>query len=199
MDIHVRPYADNTMEGSSDAPDGTNDLRSSVPPAPSYDDHVRGDPAATPILFYADFTCPRCALVHARLTAAGAHVVFRHMALRAKHERAVPLACAAEAAAAQGAFWEFCDSLYADQGRTDDPHLWRRARALGLDLDRFDADRRGEQAAARVQRDTRVAIAAGATTTPMLFANGSAHSGMGVGELEALLGYHDLVRIPKPS
>lgn len=167
------------------------DLRTAPPPPPDHDDHVRGDPAGTPILFYADFTCPRCALAHAKLTAAGAHVVFRHMALRAKHERAVPLACAAEAAAAQGAFWEFCDSLYADQGRTDDPHLWERARALGLDLERFEADRRGEQAAARVQRDTRAAIAAGATTTPTLFVDETAHSGMPDGELAALLGYHD--------
>jgi len=175
-----------------------NDLRSSAPPPPDDDDHVRGDPTRTPILLYADFTCPRCAVAHAKLTAAAAHVVFRHLALRAKHKRAVPLACAAEAAAAQGAFWEFCDSLYADQGRTDDPHLWERARALGLDLDRFDADRRGERAAARVKRDTRDAIAAGATTTPTLFANGGAHSGMPDGELEALLGYHDQIRIPKP-
>lgn len=175
------------------------DLRSSAPPPPDHDDHVRGDRALTPVLFYADFTCPRCALAHAKLTAASAHVVFRHMALRAKDTRAVALACAAEAAAAQGGFWRFCDSLYADQGRTDDPHLWERAHALGLDLDRFDADRRGEQAAARVQRDTRAAIAAGATTTPTLFVGESAHSGMPDSEFEALLGYHEAIRIPKPS
>jgi len=176
-----------------------NDLRSSAPPPPHGADHVRGDAAGTPILFYADFTCPRCALAHTKLTAAGAHVVFRHMALRGKHERAVPLALAAEAAAAQGAFWEFCDSLYADQGHTDDPHLWERVRALGLDLDRFDVDRRSEQAAARVRHDTRAAIAAGAMTTPTLFVDGTAHSGMPDGGLAALLGYHDGVRIPKTS
>jgi protein-disulfide isomerase len=175
------------------------DLLSASPPPLRDDDHVRGDPARTPILFYADFTCPRCALAHAKLTASGAHVVFRHMALRAKHERAVPLARAAEAAAAQGAFWEFCDSLYADQGRTDDPHLWKRVRALGLDLGRFDADRRSEQAAARVQRDTRAAIVAGAMTTPTLFIAGIAHSGIPDGGLGALLGYDDGVRIPKTS
>jgi protein-disulfide isomerase len=51
------------------------------------------------------------------------------MALKAKNERAVAVALAAEAAGEQGAFWEFCDSLYDDQGRLDDPHLWQRARA----------------------------------------------------------------------
>jgi protein-disulfide isomerase len=175
------------------------DLRSAAPPTRDDDDHVRGDPDARLIVFYADFTCPRCALAHERLTAAGARVVFRHMALRAKDERAVPAACAAEAAAAQGAFWPFADALYADQGHMDDPHLWDRARSLNLDVARFDADRRGPLAAARVQRDTRAALAAGATTTPMLFAGGAVHSGVPDGDYLARLGYHDPVRIPKTS
>lgn len=174
------------------------DLRTAAPPPVGADDHVRGDEGGAPILFYADFTCPRCALAHARLTQAGVHVVFRHMALRAKHQRAVPVACAAEAAAAQGHFWEFADALYADQGRLDDPHLWRRARELGLDVARFDEERRGTRAAARVQRDTRAALAAGATTTPTLFAGGTLLSGVPDAELLAQLGYDGEVRIPKP-
>ena len=175
------------------------DLRSAPPPALREDDHVRGDAGATLVLFYADFTCPRCALAHERLTKAGAYVAFRHMALRAKDQRALPAAHAAEAAAAQGAFWAFADALYADQGRLDDPHLWQRARALGLDVARFDADRRGAEAAARVQRDTRAALAAGATTTPTLFAAGAVHPGVPDGGCLARLGYHEEVRIPKSS
>ncbi len=175
------------------------DLRSARPSPLRDDDHVRGDPAGTLILFYADFTCPRCALAHARLTAAGARVAFRHLALRAKNERAVPVALAAEAAAAQGAFWEFCDALYADQGRLDDPHLWERARAQGLDLERFDSDRRGPEVAERVQRDVRAALAAGATTTPALFAGEITHPGVPDAELLALLGYDGSVRLPKTS
>ena len=174
------------------------DLRSAAPPPPR-DDYVRGDTRGELVVFYADFTCPRCALAHERLTAAGVHVVFRHMALRAKDERAVPAALAAEAAAAQGAFWSFADALYADQGRLDDPHLWNRARALGLDIERFDADRRSEQAAARVQRDTREALAAGATTTPMLFAAGEVVAGVPDAGLLARLGYDAQVRIQKTS
>jgi protein-disulfide isomerase len=174
------------------------DLRTAPPPAPGDHDHVRGDPGGTFVLFYADFTCPRCALAHERLTRAGARVAFRHMALRAKHERAVPVACAAEAAAAQGAFWPFADALYADQGRLDDPHLWERARGLGLDLARFDDDRRSPLVAARVQRDTRSALAAGATTTPTLFIGESPQSGVPDGEWLAQLGYDEAVRLPKP-
>lgn len=174
------------------------DLRTAPLPPLRDDDHVRGEESGALVIFYADFTCPRCALAHERLTRAGVRVAFRHMALRAKHERAVPVAHAAEAAAAQGAFWPFADALYADQGRLDDPHLWERARALGLDLARFDADRRAPAGADRVQRDTRAALAGGATTTPTLFAAQTLQSGVPDGEWLARLGYDDGVRIPKP-
>ncbi len=174
------------------------DLRTAAPPALRDDDHARGDPAGALVVMYADFTCPRCALAHERLTAAGARVAFRHMALRAKHERAVPVALAAEAAAAQGCFWPFADALYADQGRLDDPHLWERVRSLDLDLKRFERDRREPAAAARVQRDTRAALAAGATTTPALFVAGTLRAGVPDRDWLTGLGYDAQVRIPKP-
>jgi protein-disulfide isomerase len=145
------------------------DLTSAPVPDLRPDDHVRGADGAPLVVVYADFTCPRCAVAHERLRARPVRVAFRHLALKAKHPRAIALAHAAEAAAAQGAFWAFHDSLYADQGRIDDPHLWARVRALGLDLDRFEADRRGDAAADRVRRDTREALRAGATTTPAIF------------------------------
>jgi protein-disulfide isomerase len=145
------------------------DLRSAPVPPLRDDDHVRG-PADSPlVLFYGDFACPRCAVEAQRLRAESARVAFRHLALKAKHERAVPLALASEAAARQGAFWAFHDMLYEDQGRIDDPHLWARCEALGLDLDRFQADRRDPAIAERVRRDVRDALRAGATTTPTLF------------------------------
>jgi protein-disulfide isomerase len=175
------------------------DLRSASPPALRDDDHVRGDPDGTLVLFYADFTCPVCAVAHERLTRAGARVAFRHLALRAKSDRALPLAHAAEAAAAQGAFWEFADALYADQGHLDDPHLWQRVRDLGLDLARFDTDRRSPAIELRVRRDVHAALAAGATTTPMLFAGETAHCGAPDAGLMARLGYDEPVRIPKAS
>jgi len=173
------------------------DLRTAPPPRPRDDDHIRGDPAGTPIVFYADFTCPRCALAHDRLVEAGARVVFRHFALRAKHPRAIAVALAAEAAARQGLFWPFADALYRDQGHLDDPHLWQRAEALGLDIARFDEDRRADEPARRVREDTRAALAAGATTTPTMFAAESVHPGVPDPEWLAGLGYHGGVRIPK--
>ena len=147
------------------------DLRSAPVPPLRDDDHVRGgDDAGAVVVFYGDFACPRCAVEALRLREQDARVVFRHFALKAKHQRAVALAQAAEAAARQGAFWAFHDALYADQGHIDDPHLWARVEALGLDLERFEADRRDAAVAERVRRDVRDALRAGATTTPTLFA-----------------------------
>ena len=163
-----------------------NDLESAPPPALRPDDHVRGPGDGPLVVVYADFTCPHCAVAHVWLRDAPVRTVFRHFALKAKHPRAVALALAAEAAAAQDAFWAFHDALYDDQGRTDDPHLWARVAALGLDLDRFEADRRGEQAEARVRRDVREGLAAGVAMTPTAFTEDP--------ESLRLLGYPGAVR-----
>jgi protein-disulfide isomerase len=153
------------------------DLRSAPVPPPRDDDHVRGPDGAPLVIFYADFACPHCAVAQARLAEQEVRVVFRHFALKAKHPRAVPLAQAAEAAALQGAFWAFHDALYADQGRIDDPHLWERARAGGLDLDRFEQDRRGAPVRDRVDRDVAEAMRAGVVATPTLVVDGELHPG----------------------
>jgi protein-disulfide isomerase len=146
------------------------DLRSAPVPPLRDDDHVRGDGRL--VVFYGDFACPHCALAHARLAERAVRRVFRHFALKARHPRALVLARAAEAAALQGAFWEFHDSLYADQGSLDDPHLWRRAETLGLDVERFDADRRSPGVAERVSRDVREALRAGVVDTPTVVVDG---------------------------
>jgi protein-disulfide isomerase len=69
------------------------------------------------------------------------------------------------------------DLLFADQGRLEDPHLWARARTLELDLERFDADRRGEAVLARVRRDFESGVKGGIVTTPTVIAAGVRHAG----------------------
>lgn len=139
-----------------------------IPPVADAD-HVRGDRNDPDIVvMYADFTCPRCAQKALELRDAGRAVVFRHFALKSRHPRSVALAQAAEAAALQGAFWPFHDSLFADQGHIDDPHLWERCERLGLDVGRFEADRRADQVADRVARQLREGMRAGVTGTPAL-------------------------------
>ena len=79
------------------------------------------------------------------------------------------------------------DALFADQGHLDPPHLWERARRLGLDLERFETDRRSDEVAARVERDFRSGVRAGVVSTPTLFVDGRAYAGVpGVELLERL-------------
>ena len=146
----------------------SSDLRSAAVPPVGDEDHVRGGPDAPLVIMYADFTCPHCVVAHARLAGAPVRLAFRHFALAARHPRAIALACATEAAADQGCFWEMYDALFADPGRVDDPHLWDRAERIGLDLERFEADRRGPQVAQRVREQVRGGLRAGVTTTPTL-------------------------------
>jgi protein-disulfide isomerase len=104
-------------------------------------------------------------------------VAFRHFPVRASHPRAQAAACAAEAAAAQRAFWPMHDSLFDDQGRLEDPHLWVRAERFGLDVARFDADRRSAAVGERVQEQFRGGVRAGVATTPTMFVAGERFSG----------------------
>lgn len=157
-------------------------LGSAPPPPLAPDDHVRGPEAAALVIEYADFECPFCAVLHERLSGLAVRRVFRHFPVKSSHPRAGAAACAAEAAGRQGRFWEMHDALYADQGRLEDPHLWARAEVLGLDVERFEADRRSEEVAERVRRDFRSGIRAGVAATPTAFAGGERLSGPGAVE-----------------
>jgi protein-disulfide isomerase len=143
---------------------------------------VRGS-GTVAVIEYGDYECPYCARADMLLADLPVARVFRHFPVVSKHPRARVLAAAAEAAALQGAFWEMHDSLFGDQGRLDDPHLWERARRLGLDLDRFEADRRSDEVAARVARDFRAGVRAGITSTPTLIVDGAQHPGVPDAEL----------------
>jgi protein-disulfide isomerase len=134
------------------------------------DDHARGEGVET--IVYADLCCPHCAAVWPRIAALEARLVVRHFPVAAKHPRSPALHAAAEAAGAQGAFFEMFESLLSEQGRVDDPHLWERAGRLGLDLRRFEADRRSERTLARVRRDAESGLGAGIADTLAVFRDG---------------------------
>jgi protein-disulfide isomerase len=138
---------------------------------------VRGPEGAPVVVVYGDYECPFCAALEERLHGLPLRVAFRHFPIRTSHPRAFPAACAAEAAARQDAFWPMHDALFGDQGRLEDPHLWARAEALGLDLARFEADRRSDAVRVRVRSDFRGGMRAGVPTTPTLFVDGRMHAG----------------------
>jgi protein-disulfide isomerase len=138
----------------------------SIPPV-GPDDHVRGEGEG--VVVYADLSCPHCAADWQDLRERAGRLVFRHFPVASKHPRSTALHAAAEAAGHQGRFFAMVDSLYANRGRVDDPHLWQRAEDLGLDLERFEADRRSQEVEARVRRDFESGIRAGVSGTPALF------------------------------
>jgi protein-disulfide isomerase len=129
------------------------------------------------LIEYADFECPYCGSLTARLAGADVRQVFRHFPVRSSHPRAWAAACAAEAAGIQGRFWEMHDLMFADQSRLEDPHLWERAETLGLDVGRFERDRRSERVLERVRSDFESGVRAGVVTTPTVFAGGRTYAG----------------------
>jgi protein-disulfide isomerase len=144
-------------------------------------DHVRGNPGAPVTLVeYADFQCPYCGqaypIVRDLLDRFGSDLrfVFRHMPLADLHPAADRAAEAAEAAAAQGRFWEMHDRLLADQ---DLSNLDEEAEEIGLDMERFWDDVRRHRQLPRIAEDVASADASGVAGTPTFFVNGRRHQG----------------------
>jgi protein-disulfide isomerase len=162
------------------------ELTSASVPAIGPRDHVAGEGKET--IVYADFGCPYCAAGWGRLRGLPLRLCFRHFPMASKHPRAPALHAAAEAAGLQGAFWEMCDSLYADRGRVDDPHLWERAERFGLELARFRSDSRSDAVRERIERDFVSGIRAGVAGTPTAFVEGRVLRGDLVEKLDGLAG-----------
>ena len=145
-------------------------LTSAKVPPPGPEDHLRGSgPVA---VVYADFGCPHCAAVWNGLDELDLTICLRHFPVKAQHPRSPALHAVAEAAGQQDAFWPFADHLFHDRGHTDDPHLWKLAEELGLDVERLQRDRRSERVVERVERDFRAGVRAGVSATPAVFVDG---------------------------
>jgi Na+:H+ antiporter, NhaA family len=155
------------------------------PPVDPARDHVRGGAdAPVTLVEYGDFQCPYCGeaypVVNELLERFGDQVrfVFRHMPLADLHPRAPFAAEAAEAAAAQGLFWEMHDRLFEHQNQLNDAELRAHAEAIGVpDRERFDAELRDRAHAARVEEDYRSGARSGVPSTPRFFVNGMIHLG----------------------
>jgi Na+/H+ antiporter NhaA len=147
-------------------------------------DHIRGRPdAPLTLVEYGDFECPFCGRATGvvkdlrRRFGDDLRYVFRHLPLTDVHQHAEAAANAAEAAAAQGRFWEMHDVLFAHQDELEPDDLLRHAAAAGLDVDRFAADVTAERYADRVRADVESAEASGARGTPTFFVGSARHVG----------------------
>jgi protein-disulfide isomerase len=93
------------------------------------------------------------------------------------HPQAQLAAEAAEAAAAQGRFWEMHDLLLSHQDELEGKDLMRYAEQLALDTDRFHDELRRSQHQNRVAQDVESADLSGVSGTPTFFVNGQRHYG----------------------
>jgi protein-disulfide isomerase len=115
--------------------------------APEPTDHLAGsEHARVTVIEYGDFECPSCkvAATTPKLLLERfpnkVRFIFRHFPLPEAHPHALLAAEAAEAAAAQGKFWQMYDVLFANQAHLKDKDLSRYASDLGLDMARYVAE-----------------------------------------------------------
>ncbi len=146
-------------------------------------DHLRG-PAKAPVTVveYGDFECPYCGRAEPAIRElladfGNVSYVWRHLPLTDVHPHAELAAEAAEAAAAQGAFWEMHDTLLGHQDALKPGDLVGYAVDLGLDAERFARDLRTHAYAARVAEDVDTADLGAVSGTPTFFINGQRHQG----------------------
>ncbi len=147
------------------------------------DDHVAGpDTAAITLVAYCDFECPYCGRAYPIIKQLRARLIdrlrfiFRHFPLIHKHPLAHQAAEAAEAADAQGRFWDMHDLLFEHQEDLENRHLLAYAEYLALDVGRFEQELVGRVHEQRVNRDVRSGRRSGVTGTPTFFLNGDRHT-----------------------
>src|SRR6185437_1904861 len=147
-----------------------------VEPLDDQVDHVRGEAGAPVILEYGDYECPysrqafRAIERVERELSGRVRFAFRHFPLAEIHPHALAASRAAEAAARQDRFWEMHSLLFHRQKALEDDDLLAYANEVGLDVSRFDRDRRDKEVEARIARDVASGEASGVVRgTPTLF------------------------------
>jgi protein-disulfide isomerase len=145
-------------------------------------------PADAPLqlVVFTDFQCPACRRYARELHtvvdqyANKLQVVLKHFPLNTAcnpgmtidlHPRACEAAYAAEAARKQGKFWPFHDRLFATDLRNETTSFDSLALDLGLDLERFKADRLDVSTMVKVHSDIALAGNLKVHATPTLFLN----------------------------
>jgi protein-disulfide isomerase len=145
-------------------------------------DHIQGPTeAAVTLVEYGDYECPYCGAAYPIIKEVQSRMgerlrfVFRNFPITTSHPHAEQAAETAEAAAAQGRFWQMHDLLYENQRRLRDPDLRDYAERLALDVERFDKELADHVHAARVREDFMSGVRSGVNGTPTFYINGARH------------------------
>ena len=155
-------------------------------------DHRSGpENAPVTLVEYGDYECPSCGMafpiVHRVRRDLGSRLrfVFRNFPLTEVHPHAERAAELAEAADAQGKFWEMHDLLFDHQTELDDRHLMQYAKKLTLDAERVRRELEAGSHLDRIQSDIQSGVRSGVNGTPTFFVNGQ--------RLDGPWGYPDLM------
>src|SRR6266852_6664670 len=147
-------------------------------------DHIQGSlDAPVTLVEYGDYECPHCTAAHAVVSAIQQELgdelcfAYRHFPLVQIHPHAEPAAESAEAADAQGRFWEMHDMLFENSPDLDGLALVRYAEQIGLEANRFVSDLRSHRYLPRIQEDMGSGLRSGVHGTPTFFINGMRHRG----------------------
>ncbi len=143
------------------------------------DDPAQGNAnAPITVIMFSDFQCPTCAAVHPILkkiiSGYGSQVRFvvRDFPLMNIHKNAFRAAVAANAAGAQGKYFEYTEILYRNQDKLDDESLKKYAADLSLNIRQFELDLENEKFAEEVRKDLADGKKYGVSGTPTIFVNG---------------------------
>jgi protein-disulfide isomerase len=156
----------------------------SLKPAVSTTDHIQGNSDSDlTIVEYGDYQCPYCGAAYPVLKELmnqfGSHIkfVFRNFPLSEMHQYARPAALAAEAANAQGKFWEMHDTIYENQENLNESFLLELAEQLNLNMEQFKEDIQSPALAHKIDADFESGIISGVNGTPSFFVNGNKFNG----------------------
>ncbi len=143
-------------------------------------DHIHGpNGARVTLVEYGDYECPHCGAAFPvlkrveQLLGDELRFVFRNFPLSEMHPHALQAAEAAEAAAAQGKFWNMHDLIFDNQRALGRAHLSDYAGRLGLDLPRFERDLDTHTYLKHIEEDFNSGVRSGVNGTPTLFINGA--------------------------
>jgi len=156
-------------------------------------DHTIGPTlASVTVVNYGDYQCPDCRGRHRAVERmieqliSDVRFVYRHFPLVTVHPRALRAAEAAEAAAAQGKFWDMHRRLYLRPNRLEDRDLRRYAQEIGIDVRRFDDEMANSTYEAQVLKAYHDSINNGITGAPTTFINGVLCSVSGIDLIAAV-------------
>jgi protein-disulfide isomerase len=148
-----------------------------VPPQPT--DHSQGpEHARVVVIEYGDFECPSCKVAATTPSLlmdrypSQVRFIFRHFPIEEAHPHALLAAEAAEAAGAQGRFWQMYDVLFRNQAHLKAADLQRYASDLGVDMARYAGEMDDHIYLQKVRENLAGGRLSHIRATPAFFING---------------------------